>query len=209
MNRIELSKATEIKRIEAQLNSRQSDLVQIQAQVTEQYDNKKILEQEVIDVQKYRQQLLEEIQVAERSFAFLQAEISQLQRQQQALQQGLISFEEQRKQLEEQLHNLRVSNLSNQETLPQEWLEFRKQLTKSEFLVLRAIAQQANPSQIIKKIAEDEITMPELLIDSINEKAISKIGDLIISPGSISVSPAILSEYAIPVNQLVKSDFIN
>jgi hypothetical protein len=61
-------------------------------------------------------------------------------------------------------------------------------LNKPEIQVLKAIIEQSDPSATIKKIAEENITMPELLIDAINECALDTIGDLIIEPGSELVS---------------------
>ncbi|MBD3557829.1 hypothetical protein H6S82_03025, partial [Planktothrix sp. FACHB-1355] len=55
----------------------------------------------------------------------------------------------------------------------------------SELQVLKAIVELENPNAEIKKIAESYITMPELLIDAINERAIATIGDIIIEQGSL------------------------
>ncbi len=68
--------------------------------------------------------------------------------------------------------------------LPQEWQEFAAKLTRVEIEILRAIAEQNNPNALIKQIAQSQITMPELLIDGINELALATINDLIIDPGS-------------------------
>jgi len=68
--------------------------------------------------------------------------------------------------------------------LPPEWQEFVARLTGVEIEILRAIAEQNNPNALIKQIAQSEISMPELLIDGINELALATINDLIIDPGS-------------------------
>jgi DNA repair exonuclease SbcCD ATPase subunit len=68
--------------------------------------------------------------------------------------------------------------------LSPEWQEFVARLTRVEIEILRAIAEQNNPNALIKQIAQSEITMPELLIDGINELALATINDLIIDPGS-------------------------
>ncbi|MGA7933695.1 MAG: tellurite resistance TerB C-terminal domain-containing protein, partial [Kovacikia sp.] len=60
--------------------------------------------------------------------------------------------------------------------LPPEWTEFMVQLPEYELQVLKAIMEQNNPAGVIKKIAEDNLTMPEALIDSINEQALESIG---------------------------------
>ncbi|NJL91048.1 MAG: hypothetical protein HC916_15600 [Coleofasciculaceae cyanobacterium SM2_1_6] len=68
--------------------------------------------------------------------------------------------------------------------LPTEWQEFADRLTRVEMEILRAIVEQNNPNALLKQIAQSEITMPELLIDGINELALATINDLIIAPGS-------------------------
>ncbi len=72
-------------------------------------------------------------------------------------------------------------------SLYEEWQNFLAHISQSELQVIEAIMQQNDPSATIKKIAEDNITMPELLIDSINECALDTIGDLLIEPGSDSI----------------------
>ncbi len=68
--------------------------------------------------------------------------------------------------------------------LDAEWAEFVAQLTYPELEVLKAIVEQENPNSTIKNIAESNITMPELLIDAINSRAIATLGDIIIEPGT-------------------------
>jgi phage shock protein A len=89
--------------------------------------------------------------------------------------------------------------------LPPEWTEFMVQLPEYELQVLRAIVEQNNPASVIKKIAEDNLTMPEALIDSINELALESVGDIIIEPGSGSGSAAIAREHIKTVKKLIKT----
>jgi TerB-C domain len=87
--------------------------------------------------------------------------------------------------------------------LDAEWAEFVAQLTYPELEVLKAIVQQDNPNSTIKNIAESNITMPQLLIDGINERAIATVGDIIIEPGKDS--PAIADpEYLETVKKLLE-----
>lgn len=64
--------------------------------------------------------------------------------------------------------------------LPAEWTELMLQLPEYEFQILKAIVEQPNPAPLIKQVAEANLTMPELLLDSINERALDTIGDLIL-----------------------------
>ena len=87
--------------------------------------------------------------------------------------------------------------------LDAEWAEFVAQLTYPELEVLKAIVQQENPNYTIKNIAESHITMPELLIDAINSRAIATLGDIIIEPGTDA--PAIADpEYLQTVKKLLE-----
>ncbi|WP_016950289.1 tellurite resistance TerB C-terminal domain-containing protein [Anabaena sp. PCC 7108] len=70
--------------------------------------------------------------------------------------------------------------LNTSDNLPTEWTNFLENLPEYEIQVLKAIVEQDNPKPTIKKIAEANITMPNLLIDSINEIANNTIGELII-----------------------------
>ena len=85
----------------------------------------------------------------------------------------------------------------------EDWGNFVARLTEPEFQVLKAIAEQDDPNPAIKQIAEAQVTMPELLVDAINERALDHIGDIIVEPGSGYVPPAIVSEYLKQVNQLL------
>jgi myosin heavy subunit len=86
--------------------------------------------------------------------------------------------------------------------LPTEWTDFIKQLPNYEVKVLRAILMQNNTQGIIKEIAEENITMPNILIDSINEKASDIIGDLIIE--TTTEPPTIVHEYISNVRKSIE-----
>jgi hypothetical protein len=222
LNQIELSKKTDILKLESEIDSRKIELKEIEFQLIEKQNYQKLLDQELLNYSKQKYQVIEEKRTLEANLNSLRGELEQLQAQileqqkeKKALQQGLFYFEEQRRQLLEGLHNLKVQSspslppLPGRPTtkvteLPDEWAEFREQLPDAEFLVLKAIAEQDNPSAAIKKIAEDNLTMPEVLIDSINERTMNTIGDLIIEEG-LSSTPQIVSEYLIVVKTLIKA----
>ena len=219
LNQVELDKKLDIRKIESEIDLLKVELSRLKIEFTDQQTVKAALEQEVSNFKKEKYQLLEEKRTTEDNLNYLKLELIQLQAQiaeqqneKKALEQGLFHFEEQRRQLEEALHNLKVPiplpSAAPPPTptteLPNEWTKFMKRLPQYEFLVLQAIAEQDNPNVTIKKIAEEKLTMPELLIDSINERAIDIIGDLIIDPGSSSV-PRIIDEYLTSVKQLIKN----
>ncbi|MEM6398806.1 MAG: tellurite resistance TerB C-terminal domain-containing protein [Cyanobacteria bacterium P01_D01_bin.116] len=79
------------------------------------------------------------------------------------------------------------------EEVAEEWKEFLQSLPEHEIKALKIILKQVRVKSSIKKIAEKNITMPNLLIDSINERAQNTIGELIISTSDDI--PEIYEEY--------------
>lgn len=88
-----------------------------------------------------------------------------------------------------------------QENIPEEWIIFLEHTPCYEIQVLEAILEQENPKTAMKKIAEENITMPNLLIDSINERAKDIIGELIINTSS--ETPEIYQEHMSNVKQVI------
>ncbi len=81
------------------------------------------------------------------------------------------------------------------------WTDLLQSLTKHEIQVLKVILEQDNTNAAIKKVAEENITMPSLLIDSINERAQDTIGELIISTSNDI--PEIYQEYQQNIQNLI------
>jgi uncharacterized coiled-coil DUF342 family protein len=98
--------------------------------------------------------------------------------------------------------NLNLKNL-NLESLSGEWGEFFHHLPNHELQVLKAILEQENPNPVIKKIAEANITMPNLLIDAINECASDTIGELIIN--TASEFPSVYQEHVPNVKKIIET----
>ena len=96
------------------------------------------------------------------------------------------------------IDTLKVETSDN---IPEEWTNFLENLSVYELEVLKAIVEQDNPKAAIKKIAEANITMPNLLIDSINERANDTIGELIID--SNSEIPKVYPEYMTYVKKMI------
>lgn len=87
--------------------------------------------------------------------------------------------------------------------LPVEWHDFLRSLPVPELQVLKAIIEQENPNPAIKKIAEANITMPSLLIDSINEYADQILGELILETNTDL--PEVVPEHMENARQIVHS----
>jgi len=75
--------------------------------------------------------------------------------------------------------------------LPEEWSALLADLAQHQLAALRAMIELEDPTRELARIAMENATMPELLIDSINEAAMEAIGDVIIEPGS---APPVVEE---------------
>ncbi|MBE9005302.1 hypothetical protein IQ259_09665 [Fortiea sp. LEGE XX443] len=87
------------------------------------------------------------------------------------------------------------------DNLPEEWTNLLEKLPGHEIEVLKAIVQEDNPKTAIKQISEANITMPNLLIDSINDRANDIIGELIIDPGDDI--PEVYQEHLVNVQKMI------
>ncbi|MDY6899805.1 MAG: tellurite resistance TerB C-terminal domain-containing protein [Cyanobacteriota bacterium] len=87
------------------------------------------------------------------------------------------------------------------EEVASEWQELLQSLPEHEIKALKIILKQVRVKSSIKKIAEKNITMPNLLIDSINERAQNTVGELIISTSEDI--PAIYDEYKDNIQNII------
>lgn len=214
--------------VETQFNLFESELEQLRSQVDSLHGEKQELEDNITLLNRLKPQL------EEKSHA-LQTEIQQLEKQQLELNNSLNAIAEQKVTTQIQYNSLQKQILESQTTydkirqdlnklleqkeqlsssqqfekVPEEWNSFVTHLNEPELQVLTAIILQSDPLSTIKKIAEDNITMPELLIDSINECALDTIGDLIIEPGTESIPLCIIEEYSTQLNKVMNLNKTN
>lgn len=207
---------------EAEFYLFENQLQDLRSQVTHLHIQKQELEDGVMLLNRLKPQLEEKSHQ-------LQTEIQQLEKQQAECSESLDAIAKQKaatqihlslvnqELLEQQAENDKIKQQSNQliaqrkhlssektaDKIPEEWQNFISHISQSEMQVIEAIIQQSDPSATIKKIADDNITMPELLIDSINECALDTIGDLLIEPGSDSIPLGIMEEYLILLNKIL------
>lgn len=93
----------------------------------------------------------------------------------------------------------------SEDELPHEWTEFMVQLPEYELQVLKVIVEQKHPAAALKQIAEANLTMPELLIDSINEQALDTIGDLLLDANAGAGSATIARDHLETVKMLLQT----
>ncbi len=182
-----VEKKAEKELIEANLNS-------LQTQLAEQRTHLQQLQEQVTLLQEERDQL--QSQVWE-----LLYQMETLTTQEQ-LNENRLEDSEEFFPFSELVEFLEPIETADQlENFSEEWTEFVEQLHGYEIQVLKAILEQNNPNAAIKKIAEENITMPNLLIDAINERANDTIGELIIDPSS--ENPEIHQEYMTNVKKVI------
>lgn len=173
--------------LKEQLNNIQSQLQEVEKQKLEQRWSLNAIAQEK--------------QLLEIDLELLHTQLLEQQNNKEQIENDLIILNEQKQQL--------TTKPKQSEKISDEWVKFVMRLNKPEVQVLKAIIEQSDPSVTIKKIAEENITMPELLIDAINECALDTIGDLIIEPGSELVPMGILEEYLENLNKVININEIN
>lgn len=221
-----------LKTTQSQLNQFQAQLAELQSQKAEltkevnalssqrqQLDTQiATLQPKVKELEKYRNELNQFLSSAEPkrqqvessskslqgAIGNLQAQIASLQTELGQLEQQILDRRVQKETLDLELSTLRHELEPDTDSPPaSEWETFLHQLQPSELEALSAIAYQSNPNATLKQIAEASLTMPELLIDAINEHALDTIGDFVIdpTPGSeIAIAP----EYLETVKQVLK-----
>lgn len=133
----------------------------------------------------------------------VELEMDGLEQDVDVIQEFKLQLEAQLTNLEDKIQEIEITPIGGLKPAPEpvmplpssqlstEWQEFASQLTDIEIEILQAIAEQNNPNALLKEISQAEITMPELLIDGINELALATINDLIIQPGS---NPPMIAE---------------
>lgn len=191
------------------------EIYDLQTQIRVLGQRQEQLNQTLLPLQQ-QQEFEVSITAKQAEFEQLQGRILEHQNQQEALSLDLVTLESQKQQLEVDYHNLQtqIQELEKQKTLlsststhtleselseflPEEWcewLEFARQLDDDEQIALKAILEQDEAA--LKKIANEKSTMPQVLIDSLNEGAFGVVGDNLLIGGGSSVIPEFYEEYA-------------
>ncbi len=204
----------------------ETDLSTLQPQVNELERYRSELDQFLLSAEPKRQQVETGSKSLQAAIGQLQLQISSLHEELGQLETQILDRRQQKEDLDREVAALketlptdvtnkvsivpthqkstRATIKSAAPDLPIEWTQFFTQLSASELAALAAIAKQKNLMPTLKKIAEDTLTMPELLIDSINERALDTIGDMILEPGSSNTPTVIAQEYRSIVQKLLQ-----
>ncbi|WP_292806100.1 tellurite resistance TerB C-terminal domain-containing protein [Nostoc sp. NMS7] len=173
-NQLLVATKTERENIQAILNSSQTQLVEQKAELQQLQGQVSLLQEERDSLQNQVWELLQQIETLN---------LKPLSENLKEDDIELFAFSE----IIASSAIIDTSEVDTSENIPEEWTKFLENLPVYELQVLKAIVEQDNPKAAIKKIAEANITMPNLLIDSINERASDTIGELIINSDSESL----------------------
>lgn len=185
-----LEKETEKKHIEASLNALKTQFAEQQTQLQQLQGQVTLLQEERDQLQSQVWELLHQMETLTTQ--------EQLNDNGQEESEDFFPFSE----LIESIESIEsIETTARSENFSEEWAELTKQLQGYEIRILKAMLEQDNPKAAIKKIAEENITMPNLLIDSINELANDTIGELIIDPSS--ETPEIYEEHKTNLKKVV------
>lgn len=190
-------------RLEIQnLESEKNQQNQILIETTHEKDD---VAAKINSLQNQKLQQKEQLQQLKNEISLLQQERDLLQNQVWELLHQVETFNQEPISETSEVENIEVFPFTDlietgeSDILPETWDRFFNQLPGHEFQVLKAIAEQDNPHATIKKISEANITMPNILIDAINERASNVIGELIID--TTLEKPAIYPEH---INNVIK-----
>ncbi len=219
----------EIAALTGQKQRIEADLLTLQPQINELERYRLELDQFLLSAEPKRQQVETGSKSLQTAIEQLQLQISSLHEELGQLETQILDRRQQKETLDHEISALKKTSVPNQVTdvthkvaivpvnqrsngtviksaspdLPVEWTQFFTHLSDSELKALRAIAEQKNLMPTLKKIAEDNLTMPELLIDAINERALDTIGDMILEPGLSNTPAVIAEEYRSIVQKLI------
>lgn len=219
----------EITKLAGQKQRIEADLLTLQPQINELERYRSELDQFLLSAEPKRQQVEIGSRSLQAAIEQLQLQISSLHEELGQLESQILDRRQQKETLDYELLALRGTSATHQPDVthkaaivpitqrsngsviksaspdpPAEWTDFFTHLSESELKALRAIVEQKNLTPRLKKIAEDHVTMPELLIDAINERALDTIGDMILEPGSSNTPAMIAEEYRSIVQKLIR-----
>lgn len=89
----------------------------------------------------------------------------------------------------------------NLSVLNEELRNFVEMLAAEQREVLYVLLSEKDPQHGLERIAEEQLTMPQMLLDDINETAMCSLGDIVVD--AIDTKPHILEEYVGPLKKSI------
>ena len=207
--------------LENQKRNLEGEAYDLQTQIQVLQQRQEQLNQVLAPLQEQQKQVEVSLMAGKAKLDQLLSQISEKRKQQKKLDRDLTNLESRKQQLEAEFQHwqTQIQVIEPQKTTPSpiytldfysvisqilpeewhEWLEFIQQLSHQEQKALKAILEQDRAT--LKRIADEQSTMPEVLIDSINEKALNIFGDTLFVSGSVVLIPEIHEDYSITLKE--------
>ncbi|MEB3336794.1 MAG: hypothetical protein VKJ46_04975 [Leptolyngbyaceae bacterium] len=212
----------ELGKLKQQKSQLEAQTAHFQTQIQGLEKRQAELNQAIADLSGKRQAVEQNASPLKNALQQLQAQVSSLRGELGQLESEILDRRTHKDQLEQEIAQLTTqkylapkatASVSVPETdkpetsteLPREWTELMVQLPEHELQVIKVLAEHRQPSPILKKIADDNRTVPELLIDAINNRSLKILGDKIITSGFGNDKVAIAKQHLKHVKQLLKT----
>lgn len=203
--------------LEGQKRHLEGEAYDLQTQIQVLQQRQEQLNQALAPLQRQQQEVEVSLMAGKAKLDQLLSQISEKRKQQKKLNQDLATLESRKQQLESEFHHWQTQiqviepqraalspayTLDSDSVISQivpeewhEWLEFMQQLSHEEQRALKAILEQDRAT--LKRIADENSTMPEVLIDSINENALNIFGDTLFLSDATALIPEIHDDYSL------------
>lgn len=207
---LELTK-TQLQKLKTQVDSLQIEAERLQLQIVDRKEQYEKLKEDVNFLEQEKQNQEQAIANLEQDIDNLLQRRSQLNTeikiQTETPSNGVIAVD-----TKNRTHHL-DDIISISMVLPpewQEWLQFAQQLTPEDRTIFKVILDQ--DAVTFKKLADGRATMPQVLVESLNENALKVIGDTLFVTGDNTLIPQVHEEYAhlfLNSIELKFKDFLN
>ncbi|MEM9538274.1 MAG: tellurite resistance TerB C-terminal domain-containing protein [Cyanobacteria bacterium P01_E01_bin.42] len=217
INRAFFSKTIQLQETESRLQQLNGELEKLQTLLLDRQEERDLVRQQVFQLQEQKKQLEGSIQDAQVKLKHLQQiqeqfaiSLSSLEQEKQDLDLILEEKRDRVEQLQKEIQSLENNKpkakakpksskngrkpVKTTLNLPPEWLDFTQELNDNEKAALKAILEK--DEQQLKAVVNRQATMPEVLIESLNEKALNTLGDTLFTSNSGVGIPEIHEEYA-------------
>ncbi|MGQ9872588.1 hypothetical protein [Leptodesmis sp.] len=197
----------ELRQLESQVTTRRQDKQTLEHQIKECCQEKESLEKEIAQLQAQKSSLRHQVNQAEAAGSDSQRSSKSATQSQETKAGNGKSSASIAKTANSALHRSSASNNGENTTdaLPDRWTDLMAQLSDYELQILRATALESNPLRILNRIAEDNFTTVDELVESINQRSQEIIGDRVIKSRSGFGPPTLFREHQKTIKKLLKT----
>lgn len=197
----------ELRQLESQVTIRRQDKETLEHQIKDRRQEKESLEKQIAQLQAQKSSLPHQVNQAEAAGSDSQRSSKSATHSQETSTGNGKSSASIAKTANPALQRPSTSNSGENpaDALPDRWTEFMVQLSDYELQILRAIALESNPLRILNRIAEDNFTTVDELVESINQRSQEIIGDRVIKSRSGFGPPTLFREHQKTIKKLIET----